>query len=454
MSLLCPIDFRYGRPEMKAIFEEETRLQRLLDVEAALARAEATAGLIPAAAAKAITSHATTKEVTVDRVTDLERETRHDVMAVVLALTDACGKDAGRYVHFGATSNDILDTATALQLRDAIHILDGDLASLAAVLGDLAARHKRTIMLGRTHGQAAVPITFGLKMAVFAAEVARHRERLVEASKRILVGKMSGAVGTGAAFGPQALAIQLAVMDDLGLEVEEAATQVVGRDRYAEFLAICANVASSLEKFTTEVRNLQRTEIGEAAEAFDETRQVGSSTMAQKENPIHAENVTSLARIVRSLVIPAYENVTLWHERDLTNSAAERILLPHACVLLDDMLAKTADIFRTLRVYPDRMLANLEATQGQVMAESVMIALTRKGMGRQEAHGLVREAAQKARAEGRHLLDVLRGHPDVKRHLSDAELEHAMRYDAYLGESDRIVESVAAKVKRATPAKT
>ena len=449
MSLLCPIDFRYGRPEMKAIFEEETRLQRLLDVEAALARAEAKSGLIPAAAAKAIASHATTKEVTVDRVTDLEKETRHDVMAIVLALTDACGKDAGRYVHFGATSNDILDTATALQLRDAIQILDGDLATLAAVLGDLAGRHKRTIMLGRTHGQAALPITFGLKMAVFAAEIVRHRERLVEGSKRIVVGKMSGAVGTGAAFGPEALAIQLAVMDDLGLGVEEAATQVVGRDRYAEFLGICANIASSLEKFTTEVRNLQRTEIGEAAEAFDETRQVGSSTMAQKENPVHAENVTSLARVVRSLVIPAYENVTLWHERDLTNSAAERILLPHACVLLDDMLAKTADIFRTLRVYPDRMLANLEATQGQVMAESVMIALTRKGMGRQEAHRLVREAAQKARAEGRHLRDVLRGHPDVSRHLSDAELEHAMRYDAYIGDSDRIVESVVSRVKGA-----
>lgn len=447
MSLLCPIDFRYGREKMKSLFEEETRLQRLLDVEAALARAEAKVGLIPADAAKAIAEHATTMDVSVARVNELEKETRHDIMAVVLALTEASGAEAGKYVHLGATSSDISDTATALQLREAIAILDGDLAELAQAFAKLAGKHKRTVMLGRTHGQAAVPITFGLKMAVYASEVARHRERLVEASKRILVGKMSGAVGTGAAFGPKALDIQQAVMADLGLGVEEASTQIVGRDRYAEFIAILANIASSLEKFATEVRNLQRTEIGEAAEAFEGKKQVGSSTMAQKENPVNAENVTSLARIVRSLVIPAYENVSLWHERDLTNSASERIILPHACILLDDMLARSTEIFRNLRVYPERMKANLEATQGQVMAESVMIALTRKGMGRQEAHALVREAAMKARAKGRHLKDVLKAHKRVKDHLTNEELEEAMRPERYVGQSDKIVESVLARVR-------
>ncbi len=446
MSLLCPIDFRYGRDRMKSIFEETSRLQRLLDVEAALARAEAKAGVIPADAAKAIAKHATTKEVTVARVNELEEETRHDIMAVVLALTEASGTEAGRYVHLGATSNDISDTATALQLRDAIAILDADLAGLAQALVTLADKHKRTVMLGRTHGQAAVPITFGLKMAVFAAEVGRHRERLVEGSKRILVGKMSGAVGTGAAFGPKALEIQDAVMADLGLTADEASTQVVGRDRHAEFIAILANVASSLEKFATEVRNLQRTEIGEAAEAFEEKKQVGSSTMAQKENPVNAENVTSLARIVRSLAIPAYENVALWHERDLTNSASERIILPHACVLLDDMLARSTDIFRNLRVNPERMRANLEATQGQVMAESVMIALTRKGMGRQEAHSLVREAAMKARAEGHHLREVLKAHKVVKERMTAKELEEALLPERYIGQSERIVESVVRKM--------
>src|SRR6058998_3743371 len=357
MSLLCPIDFRYGRPKMKGVFEEESRLQRLLDVEAA---AE-------------IARKATTKRVTVKRVQELEEETRHDLMAVVLALTEACEGDAAKYVHLGATSNDILDTATALQLRDAIRLLEADIGDLTGVLAGLASKYKRTVMLGRTHGQAAVPITFGLKMAVFASETARHGDRLREASPRVVIGKMSGAVGTGAAFGPYALDVQPAVMHDLGVGMEEAATQVVGRDRYAEFIAVLANLAASLEKFCTEVRNLQRTEIAEVAEAFETKKQVGSSTMAQKENPVASENVCSLSRIVRSLVTPALENVPLWHERDLTNSAAERIILPHACVLIDEMLARTAEIFRTLRVYPDRMKENLEATKGQVMAEAVMI---------------------------------------------------------------------------------
>jgi len=344
MSLLCPIDFRYGRPQMKRIFEEEARLQRLLDVEAALARAESKVGLVPREAAAEITKKATTKLVTVKRVEELERETRHDLMAVVLALTEACAGDAGKYVHLGATSNDIQDSATALQLRDAIRVIEEDLDDLIDALADLATKHKKTIMLGRTHGQAAVPITFGLKVAVFASEVARQRERMRQATPRIVVGKMSGAVGTGAAFGPQALEIQTSVMTELGIGFEEAATQVVGRDRHAEFIGILANLAASLEKFCTEVRNLQRTEIAEVAEAFEGKSQVGSSTMAQKENPVASENVCSLARIVRSLVTPALENVPLWHERDLTNSAAERILIPHACVLIDEMLAKTTEI--------------------------------------------------------------------------------------------------------------
>ena len=446
MSLLCPIDFRYGRPKMKAIFDEGTRLQRLLDVEGALARALAKVGNIPREAAEEIARRATTKEVSLERVRALEEETRHDLMAVVLALTERCKGDAGKYVHLGATSNDISDTATALQLRDAIAILDDDLALLAQALGRLATKHKRTVMLGRTHGQAAVPITFGLKIAVFASEVLRHRERLRETSRRILVGKMSGAVGTGAGFGEHALRIQDEVMKDLALASEEAATQIVGRDRYAEFVAVLANVASSLEKFCTEVRNLQRNEIGEAAEAFEERRQVGSSTMAQKENPVASENVCGLARIVRSFVIPAYEDVPLWHERDLTNSAAERFLLPHACVLLDDMLARTTDVFRNLRVYPDRMRENLDATRGQVMAESVMLALARKGMGRQDAHRLVRDAAQRARLRGLQLKDVFAADPRVTKLLSKRELEDAMNPEKYVGQSAAIVEAVVKRI--------
>jgi len=447
MSLLCPIDFRYGRPQMKRIFEEEARLQRLLDVEAALARAESKVGLVPREAAAEITKKATTKLVTVKRIEELERETRHDLMAVVLALTEACAGDAGKYVHLGATSNDIQDSATALQLRDAIRVIEEDLDDLIDALADLATKHKKTIMLGRTHGQAAVPITFGLKVAVFASEVARQRERMRQATPRIVVGKMSGAVGTGAAFGPQALEIQTSVMTELGIGFEEAATQVVGRDRHAEFIGILANLAASLEKFCTEVRNLQRTEIAEVAEAFEGKSQVGSSTMAQKENPVASENVCSLARIVRSLVTPALENVPLWHERDLTNSAAERILIPHACVLIDEMMAKTTEIFRTLRVFPDRMKANLEATQGQVMAEAVMMALVAKGLGRQEAHKLVRDAAQNARTKGIHLREALLAEARISKLLSKGEIETAMDPTAYLGQSVSIIDATLKRLR-------
>jgi len=445
MSLLCPIDFRYGRREMKDLFTEEARLRRLLEVEAALARAHAKAGNIPAEAAREIAAKATTRHVSVDRVLEIEKETRHDVMAVVIALTEKCGGDAGKYVHLGATSNDISDTATALQLRDAIRVLTSALRDLRKALAELARKHRTTLILGRTHGQAAVPMTFGLKIAAFASEVDRHIERLHESEARVVVGKMSGAVGTGAALGPKAGEIERAVMEDLGVGVEQASTQIVGRDRYAEFVTVLANLATSLDKFCTEVRNLQRTELGEVAEAFDAAGQVGSSTMAQKENPVTSENVCSLARIVRGLVIPAYENVPLWHERDLTNSASERIMLPHAAVLVDDMTAKTADVFRNLRVYPERMRANLEATKGQVMSEAVMIALVGKGMGRQEAHRLVRDAAMEARKRGVHLKEVLAANPTIKKLVSTKELDSAMDPERYLGRSAEIVDAIVAR---------
>jgi len=427
---------------MKAIFSEETRLAHMLRVEAALAAAQAGLGEIPAAAAKEIGRQASAKTVTVKRVADLERETGHDVMAVVLALTERCNGDAGKYVHLGATSNDILDTATALQLRDVFSILRAGLEGLTAALAALAKKHRGTIMLGRTHGQAAVPITFGLKMAVFAAEVHRHRQRLDQAEPRVVVGKMSGAVGTGAAFGPKAREIQRLVGESLGLPMEEASTQVVSRDRHAEFTALLAAIASSCEKFATEVRNLQRTEIGEVAEAFDRKRQIGSSTMAHKENPITSENVCGLARVVRGFTIPAFEDVALWHERDLTNSSAERILLPHACVLVDDILSKMTKVFSALRVYPTRMRENLDRTNGQVMAEAVMIALTGKGMGRQEAHKVVRDASLAAREKRVHLREVLLKNSAVKSRLTVRELEQALDPARYTGSSKAIVDDV------------
>ena len=445
---LCAVDYRYGRPAMKALFSEESKLQRMLQVEAALAGAQAELRLIPKAAAAEITAKATTAAVKPARVARLEKETGHDVMAVVLALTEQCRGDAGRYVHLGATSNDITDTATALQLREAITILRRDLDALARTFAALAKKHRNTIMLGRTHGQAATPITFGLKMAVYALEVLRQRERLDEAERRVVVGKMSGAVGTGAAMGPKALRVQVLLAHNLGIGYEAASGQVVGRDRHAELVAVLANIAASCEKFCTEVRNLQRTEIAEAAEAFDARRQVGSSTMANKENPVMSENVCGLARIVRGLVIPAYEGVALWHERDLTNSSAERIIVPHALVLVDDILAKTARVYAALRVYPEKMIENIERTRGQVMAESVMIALVAAGMGRQEAHRLVRDSAMTARTRELHLREVLSKHKVVRKRLTAKELKTAMEPREYLGASRQIVDEVLRLVAR------
>ncbi|PKK81196.1 MAG: adenylosuccinate lyase, partial [Thermoplasmata archaeon HGW-Thermoplasmata-2] len=272
-DLVCPLDFRYGRKEMKAIFSEEHKLQRLLDVEAALARAHAKVGNIPAAAALEISEKATTELVKVERVKEIEAQIRHDVMAVVKAFAEQCPKHGG-YVHFGATSYDIVDTANALNFRDAMEVMRKALAELRSALVALADRHKSTLCIGRTHGQHAVPMTFGLKMAVYAMEVDRHIERLDECKKRVCVGKMSGAVGTAAALGKHAMEIQELVMNDLGIGYAEASTQIVQRDRYAEFVCILANIATSMEKFATEIRNLQRTEINEAAEWFDVAKQV------------------------------------------------------------------------------------------------------------------------------------------------------------------------------------
>lgn len=432
---------------MKSLFTEEARLARLLQVEAALAKAHAELGNIPEKAAKDIAGKASPNLVKLERVKEIEAEIGHDIMAVVLALSEKCDGSSQGYVHLGATSNDILDTATALQLREALKLIEEDLLKLRSVLVELAVKHKGTVMLGRTHGQAATPMTFGLKIAVYALEVDRHLQRLREARPRIAVGKMSGAVGTGAALGPKALQIQSKVMDFLDLNAEEASSQIVGRDRYAELAALLANIAASAEKFSTEVRNLQRTEIGEVAEAFEEKAQVGSSTMAHKENPVTAENICSLSRIVRAFVLPAYENVPLWHERDLTNSAAERFFLPHACILTDDVLTKTAWLFQTLRVFPERMLENIQRTKGQMAAEAVMIALVGKGIGRQEAHRLLRDASLEARRENSHLRDVLLSHPIVSKKLTKAELDKLFDPSAYIGSSKEIVEAVSKKLR-------
>ncbi len=444
--LTCPLDFRYGRDVMKAVFSEENWLQKLLDVEGALAQAHAEVGNIPKEDAENINSAIDEQRVKLDRVKEIEKEIRHDLMSVVKALAEQSG-ESGKYVHLGATSYDTEDTARALQFKDAVMILRADLSTLRDVLGGLADKHKGTVMSGRTHGQVAVPITFGLKMAVYALEVHRHLERLDEMEKRLYVGKMTGATGTGAAFGPKALEIQQAVMDKLGLGIEEATTQIVGRDTYAEFISWCANVASSLEKFATEVRNLQRNEIGEVAEAFDTEKFVGSSTMSQKKNPETSENICGLARIVRGFVMPTYENIPLWHERDLTNSSSERFIVPHVCILTDDILNKMVHVFSHLVVNEKRMMENIERTKGHIMAESVMTALTDRRVDRQEAHEEIRQLAMKAYEQDAHLKDVLMTSDFIKSHLTEEDLDKAMDPTRYIGSSAQYVENALKRIR-------
>jgi adenylosuccinate lyase len=303
--LICPLDYRYGREEMKEVLSEDYRLSMQLMVEGALALAHAKVGNIPEKDAKRIAKACAPGVVSLERVKEIESETKHDIMAMIKAITEKSGP-AGRFVHLGATSNDIVDTATALQIKRALDFIEGDVLGLIKAFAALAAKHRDTVMVARTHGQFAIPTTFGFKVAGYASEMMRFLDRLRELRPRVCVGKMSGAVGTGAGFGATFFKVQEEVMQELGLGVEEAATQIVCRDRYAELANFLAMVSTACERYATEVRNLQRTEIGEVMEAFDEKKQVGSSTMAQKRNPMLSENLCGLARIVRGFVPASY----------------------------------------------------------------------------------------------------------------------------------------------------
>ncbi|MCX6653043.1 MAG: adenylosuccinate lyase [Methanomassiliicoccales archaeon] len=444
--VVCPLDFRYGREEMKAILSEESRLRAQLKVEGALALALAKVGDIPLKDAKAIAKVCHSKLVTLERVKRIEADTKHDVMAMVQAITEKSGP-AGRYVHLGATSNDIVDTAMALEIKRAMALIERDLTQFTFTLASLAERHKNTIMVARTHGQFAIPTTFGFKIAGYVAEMLRFQERLKEVRKRACVGKMSGAVGTGAALGRNFLKVQDDVMKQLGLGVEEVATQIVCRDRYAELACLLALIASACERYATEVRNLQRSEINEVAEGFDREKQVGSSTMAQKRNPMLSENVCGLARIARGFAIPAIEDMNLWHERDLTNSSAERFILPHLFVLTDDILIKMDEVFSGLEVHEGKMRENIESANGLIMAEAVMIAMVGKGLGRQDAHAIVRKASLKAEMEGAHLMDVLLVDKKVAKLFMRAELEEVMDPASYLGKAPEMTMKVVRRVR-------
>jgi len=440
-----PLDTgRYGTPEMRRIFEEEARVQRLLDVEAALAWAHAEVGNIPRKDADKIIAMASTTYVKLSRIKEIERDIKHDIASLVRALAEVCGSSGG-YVHLGVTSYDIVDTANALQLKAALGLIEKKLDGFEGVLMEKALEYRNTLMIGRTHGQHALPITLGFKYAVWMREISRHIQRLVQCRDRVLVGKISGAVGTQAGLGTHAMKIQELVMQRLGIQAADISTQIVQRDRHAELVCLLAMIASTLDNFATEIRELQRPEIGELSEPFEAEKQVGSSTMSQKRNPELCERICGLARIVRSLVFPALEDVVTWHERDLTQSSAERFIFPETCILVDYMLFLMSNIVANLRVDEQHMLRNIEVTQGRTMSEAVMMALTGKGMSRQEAHELLRKLTIKSEMEKRHFKEILLEDKTVIGKLSEKEIDKALDPKNYLGTASQQVESTVKK---------
>ena len=439
MDPVSVLDYRYGTEEMRAVFRANSYLQALLTVETTLAEVQEEMRIIPEGNAKNIRNGM--PKVKRERVEEIESKINHDVMAVVKALEEQSG-ESGKWIHFGATSYDIVDTARAIQHKKAINLIEKAIKELLKSLAGLSSKHKKTVMLGRTHGQWATPITFGLKMAVFAAELNRHKERLNELKPRILTGKFLGAVGSGAAMAPHTLEVQKEICKKLELNEPLATTQILGRDRIAELVAWGSNLASSLEKFTAEVRNLQRSDIGEVAEAFDRKRQVGSSTMAQKKNPITSENIGGLARVVRSMLYTSYENNLQWHERDLANSSAERIILPQFYILLEYILIKSRNVFSNLYVNKERMRQNLENTGGLPMAEAFVISLGKTKLGRQEAHELVRTITMDAEKEQKTFSEAIQENQVVKKYISDSEIKKCLIPDNYTGHSEEIVDKV------------
>ncbi len=424
---------RYTRPDMAAIWDPQTRYRIWFEIEAHAADAMAELGMIPQSAAAKIRERGRDAKFDIARIDAIEREVKHDVIAFLTHLAEIVGPEA-RFVHQGMTSSDVLDTCFNVQLKRAAELLIGDVDRLLAALKRRAFEHKLTPTIGRSHGIHAEPTTFGLKLAFAYAEFARARRRLVEAREEISTAAISGAVGTFAQVDPR---VEEHVAEAMGLRVEPVSTQIIPRDRHAMYFAVLGVVASSAERLATEVRHLQRTEVLEAEEFFS-AGQKGSSAMPHKRNPVLSENVTGLARMVRAYVTPALENVALWHERDISHSSVERMIGPDATATLDFALARLAGIIDKLVVYPDRMQKNLDLLGGLVHSQRVLIALTQKGVAREDAYRLVQRNAMKVWGGEGDFLSLLTADKEVRQHLDEAELKANFDLDYHLKHVDTI----------------
>lgn len=442
-----PIEGRYGSEELRGVWEKESELEKMLEVEAALAMSEAEVGLIPMDAAEEIYEKASLDYVDLDRVKEIEAEIHHDIMAVVKGLSEQCEDGAGEYVHLGATSNDIKDTTRALQIRESLEIIEDKLVGLEDFLLEKSEEFKKLPCAGRTHGQHAVPTTLGHKFAIFLDEIHRHLERLEELKERILVGQITGAVGTQAALKDKGEIVHQKTIKRLNLKPVTISNQVIQRDRHAELVSKLALISCSLDKIGKEVRNLQRTEISEIEEPFDED-QVGSSTMPQKRNPIKSERICGLAKILRGNTPSEMENVALEHERDLTNSCSERIIFPESFLLLDEQLKLAKEVIDGLVVHEENIKRVLSFTNGLNMSESVMIELVGKGVGRQEAHELIKKCAMEAYKEDKNFLEVLINNKEIGNIFDEDELEKMLDPNNYLGSAEEHVDNVINKIKK------
>jgi adenylosuccinate lyase len=431
---------RYSRPEMAAIWSPATRFRIWFEIEAHAADAMAELGLIPKEAAKKVWEKGKNAAFDVARIETIEREVKHDVIAFLTHLAEIIGPEA-RYVHLGLTSSDILDTCLAVQLSQAADILLADLDRLLAALKKRAFEYKNTPTIGRSHGIHAEPTTFGLKLAFAYAEFARARVRLEHGRAEIATCAISGAVGTYANNDPR---IEAHVAKKLGLAVEPISTQIIPRDRHAMFFATLAVIAASVERLATEIRHLQRTEVGEAEEFFS-VGQKGSSAMPHKRNPVLTENLVGLSRMVRAYAVPALEDVALWHERDISHSSVERMIGPDATVTLDFALDRLAGVVEKLLVYPEAMKKNLEKLGGLVHSERVLLALVQKGLAREEAYKLVQRNAMKAWAGEGEFLDLLKRDPQVIQKIRESELEALFDLNHHLKHVDTIFKRVFGK---------
>ena len=448
MLAILPIDSgRYGTKEMLEIFSEQKKINYQLEIEGAAAISQSEIGIIPKTVGKKILKAATSGKITAKRIKQLEAKSDHDTAALVESLNEKCTKEVRPWIHYGLTSNDLVDTSNSMQMRDSLKIIEPKVGKLATILAQKAVKHGKIPAVGRTHGQHASIISFGLKFANWAAEMGKHVERIEEIKKRILICKTMGVVGTGSLMGAKSLEVQKRVAKRPKLYPAEVTTQVVPRERYAEYVFELALIGATLEKIAVEIRNLQRTEIGEVAEQFKKG-QMGSSAVPVKRNPIKSERISSLSKMVRSQVAVTFENIPLWHERDLSNSANERFVIPIVSILVDEMLETMTKIISNLMINEKRIVQNLYITKGQIFAEFVLEALIKKGVPRFVAYKDVQRVAFKANDKEIQYIDAIKNDKAFSSKLTDKEIDSIFLPEKHLGASPIIISNVKKSVQK------